>query len=77
MKEKAPFIQQKTLKQLIPNATPEALDLMEKLFTWDPSKRLTAKKMLEHKFFKEIYDPNHDDMVIEGGAVNYFDFEFE
>lgn len=43
MKEKAPFIQQKTLKQLIPNATPEALDLMEKLFTWDPSKRLTAK----------------------------------
>ena len=43
MKEKAPFIQQKTLKQLIPNATSEALDLMEKLFTWDPSKRLTAK----------------------------------
>jgi homoserine trans-succinylase len=33
--------------------------------------------MLEHKFFKEIYDPNHDDMVIEGGPVNYFDFEFE
>lgn len=43
MKEKAPFIQQKTLKQLIPNATPDALDLMENLFTWDPSKRLTAK----------------------------------
>jgi len=33
--------------------------------------------MLEHKFFKIIYDPNHDDMIIEGGAVNYYDFEFE
>jgi len=33
--------------------------------------------MLEHKFFKEIYDPHLDDMVIEGQATNYFDFEFE
>ena len=33
--------------------------------------------MLEHKFFKDIYDPTHDDMVIEGSPVNYFDFEFE
>ena len=43
MKEKAPKIKRKSLAELIPNAPPEAIDLMEKLFTFDPKSRLTAK----------------------------------
>ena len=43
MKDKAPTIPRKSLAQLIPNAPPEAIDLMEKLFTYDPKKRLSAK----------------------------------
>ena len=34
--------QKKNLRDLIPNAPDEAIDLMEKLFTYDPSERLTA-----------------------------------
>jgi hypothetical protein len=42
MKEnKGKFIK-KNLREMIPNAPNEAIDLMEKLFTYDPKERLTA-----------------------------------
>ena len=77
MKEKAPKIKRKSLAELIPNAPPEAIDLMEKLFTFDPKSRLTAKQVLQHPFLEELYDPENDDQIIEGQPVNYYDFEFE
>ena len=43
MKDKAPSIKRKGLAEAIPNAPPEAIDLMEQLFTYDPKKRLTAQ----------------------------------
>ena len=43
MVDKEPFLKKAGLKELIPTATPEALDLMSKLLTFDPSERLTAK----------------------------------
>jgi hypothetical protein len=33
--------------------------------------------VLEHPFLDEIYDPDHDDQIIEGDPVRYYDFEFE
>ena len=33
--------------------------------------------MLQHPFLEELYDPENDDQIIEGQAVNYYDFEFE
>jgi hypothetical protein len=42
MKETNYKIQKKNLSDLIPNAPEEAIDLMQKLFTYDPSERLTA-----------------------------------
>ena len=77
MKEQEPKIQRKSLAELIPNAPPQAIDLMSKLFTYDPSKRLTAKQVLQHPFLEELYDPDHDDQIVEGQAINYYDFEFE
>jgi serine/threonine protein kinase len=41
-----------TLAFCIPNASPEALNLIQSLCTWDPKKRLTASQALEHPFFK-------------------------
>ena len=35
-------LQKKNLREMIPNAPNEAIDLMEKLFTYDPKERLTA-----------------------------------
>lgn len=77
MKDKAPSIKRKSLAEAIPNAPPEAIDLMEKLFTFDPKKRLTAKQVLQHPFLEELYDPENDEQVVEGQPISYYDFEFE
>lgn len=34
----------------------DALDLLEKIFVYEPDKRLTAEKALEHPFFKDFHD---------------------
>lgn len=41
-----------SLQQLMPNASPEALDLMQQLFQYDPSRRPSASQALTHPFFK-------------------------
>lgn len=40
------------LKQLIPNASPEALQLMRDLMMWDPKKRPTAAQALKYPYFQ-------------------------
>ena len=45
-------IQQKSLSELIPDASAEALNLMTSLCCWDPAKRPTASQALRHPFFK-------------------------
>lgn len=61
----------------MPEASASAIDLISKLMTYDPKERLTAKQVLEHPFLQELYDPLHDDQIIEGEPVRYYDFEFE
>lgn len=39
------------LQKLIPNASTEAIDLLTKIFKYDPSERLTANQALEHSWF--------------------------
>ena len=70
-------VKRKTWTELIPNAPTTAYDLLGKLFTYDPRERLTARQMLEHPFFEELYDPTSDAAFLEGQPVNYYDFEFE
>jgi serine/threonine protein kinase len=40
------------LEDMLSGAPSEALDLIEKMFTYDPNNRLTAKQCLEHEFFE-------------------------
>ena len=40
------------LGQLVPQASPEAIDLMTELMRWDPAKRPTAAQSLQHPFFQ-------------------------
>jgi renal tumor antigen len=42
------------ITKLLPHASPEALDLMMKLLTYNPDERPSAKQALRHPYFKEI-----------------------
>lgn len=46
-----------SLKTIIPNASDEAIDLMEKMMQYDPQKRPTASQCLEHEYFKDFVSP--------------------
>ncbi|KAL0480539.1 cyclin-dependent kinase Cdk20 [Acrasis kona] len=39
------------MNQLVPNASPHAIDLLSKLLVYDSEKRYTAKQALQHPFF--------------------------
>lgn len=46
-----------SLSSLIPNASAEAIDLMEKMMQYDPQKRPTAAQCLKHPFFDGFEPP--------------------
>jgi len=70
------FTAKKKLSDLVPGAPREALDLIQKLLTYDPSKRLTAMQVLQHEFLKDMYSPG-DMFIKEGKPVPYFEFQYE
>ena len=52
----------RSLCQLLPTATPEALDLLNKLVHFNPLKRVSASSALEHPFVVQFHNP--DDTVV-------------
>ena len=42
------------IPHLIPHATPEAIDLIEKLLRYDASERMTARDAMRHPYFREL-----------------------
>ncbi len=59
-------------KRLFPNAEPSALDLLGKLLTFDPAKRLTVEEALRHPYVSEYHDASREPTC--GSSFN-FDFE--
>ena len=57
---------------LFSTATPEAVDLLERLLSFSPTKRITARQALEHPYFEDIHDFNECDFASE-----HFDYTFE
>jgi len=60
--------------EILPSASPQALDLLEKLLTFNPSKRITATEAINHPFFnnsrieeweKDAQPFNFENMQIE------------
>ncbi|EPQ31257.1 uncharacterized protein PFL1_01442 [Pseudozyma flocculosa PF-1] len=46
------------LQNLYPTASPEAVDLLSRLLTWDPAERLTADEALRHPWLKAYHESN-------------------
>ncbi|KAL4435824.1 hypothetical protein ABPG74_015792 [Tetrahymena malaccensis] len=62
----------KDLSKLIPNASPQAIDLISKMIVFNPDKRISAEEALKHPFFESIRE---QDFEVE--AKVKFDFDFE
>mmetsp|Transcript_6409 Transcript_6409/g.15483 ORF Transcript_6409/g.15483 Transcript_6409/m.15483 type:complete len:401 (-) Transcript_6409:178-1380(-) len=60
------------LNKLYPHASSSALDLLSKMLTFSPKKRITVEEALKHPFLQKLHDPNDEPV-----AKEFFDFSFE
>eukprot|EP00915_Cephaloidophora_sp_WS-2016_P008984 GHVH01012686.1.p1 GENE.GHVH01012686.1~~GHVH01012686.1.p1 ORF type:complete len:426 (+),score=55.82 GHVH01012686.1:183-1460(+) len=45
------------MQKLFPKSSPEAIDLLKRMLTFNPTKRITVEDALKHKFFANIRHP--------------------
>jgi len=67
-----PFKPKIPFAKLYPNADPQAMDLLEKMLTFNPKKRVTVVEALQHPYLQQYYDP-----ADEPEASQPFDFHME
>lgn len=64
------------LCQVIPDASPVALDLLNKLLVFDPDKRLTVTQALKHPYLSELHfeedEPTCDSLDMQDFYFDYF-----
>ncbi|GMH06499.1 hypothetical protein Nepgr_008339 [Nepenthes gracilis] len=48
------------LSCLYPDADPLAIDLLQRMLTFDPSERITVTEALQHPYMSDLYDPTLD-----------------
>ena len=58
----------------IPNINPMALDLLEQLLAFNPTKRITVDKALKHPYLELYHDPN-DEPMCDPIPEDFFDFD--
>ena len=64
----------KEFPTIFKGANPDAIDLIRRMLTFDPSKRITVDEALEHPYMSQLHFPD-DEPTTE--AVSAFDFDFE
>ena len=63
---------QSILEQLIPRASPDAIDLLQKLLVFNPNRRFTAKEAMRHKFFAQMHS-REDETEYTSPTNSYLD----
>jgi serine/threonine protein kinase len=67
-----PFKPRVPFTKIYPNASAAAIDLLEKMLTFDPDRRITVEEALAHPYLSTLHDP-----ADEPTCPHVFDFEFE
>ena len=67
-----PYTPRVSLSRLYPKANPLAINLIERMLVFDPSKRITVEESLEHPYLSMLHDP-----AVEPAAAAPFEFDFE
>ena len=62
------------LHTIFKDANPHAIDLLKKLLTFDPEKRLTIDEALAHPYLSQLHEPSDEPTRAQ---VDTFDFDFE
>ncbi|VDC00936.1 unnamed protein product [Peniophora sp. CBMAI 1063] len=60
-----PIRKKQSLSKLIPDADPEALDLLEKLLAFDPAARLTVEQAIAHPWLAAYHDVNDEPTCLQ------------
>ena len=55
-------------------ANPDAIDLIRRMLTFDPAKRITVEQALEHPYMSQLHFPDDEPT---SDFVSAFDFDFE
>lgn len=63
---------QKDLSKLLPNASPEEIDLISKMLIFNPSKRITTTEALKHPYFRGLHDES-DEPVANSSFIFQYD----
>nr|GAT52927.1 mitogen-activated protein kinase [Mycena chlorophos] len=69
-----PFRKRRPFSQIIPKATPLAVDFLNKTLTFDPKKRITAEEALAHPYLEAYHDPD-DEPVAPPLDPEFFEFD--
>jgi mitogen-activated protein kinase 15 len=60
MLESLPDTEPRSLQALYPNASEEAIDLLQKLLMFNPDKRITAEEALAHPYVGQFHNPEEE-----------------
>jgi len=58
--------------KLFPSADPQALDLLDKMLTFNPNRRITIAEALQHPYMESLHEPED-----EPDCEDKFDFTYE
>jgi len=66
-----PICRRQPFTQLIPNANPQAIDLLEKMLTFSPTRRITVDEALCHPYLAHLHDPNDEPEMTQAIDFSY------
>ena len=59
------------IKSMLPNVSNECVDVIQRMLTYDPDKRITAKQALNHPYFKDLYEQEQKKMMSLNDSISF------